>query len=147
MPWRTPSGLKSTQCCQYRVDSCQIPSDTFWRVRIVAGKRVKLNPTVANILLIKRKPKWHLTHCGRDKMAAISQTAFSNAFTLTKIFECLSKLHLSLFLSVQLTIFQHWFRWWLGADQTTSHHLNQWWSVHWRIYSVSLGFNELTVYV
>ena len=23
--------------------------------------------------------------------------------------------------------FQHWFRWWLCADQATSHHLNQWW--------------------
>ena len=23
------------------------------------------------------------------------------------------------FLAVQLTIFQHWFRWWLGADQAT----------------------------
>ena len=31
----------------------------------------------------------------------------------------------SLFLGVQLTISQHWFRWWLGADQATSHYLNQ----------------------
>ena len=33
----------------------------------------------------------------------------------------------NLFLRVQLTIFQHWFRWWLGGDQSTSHYLNQWW--------------------
>ena len=26
-------------------------------------------------------------------------------------------------------IFQYWFRQWLGADQATSHYLNQWWSV------------------
>ena len=44
---------------------------------------------------------------------------------------------------VQLTIFHHWFRWWLGAVQATSHCLNQWWLVYWRIYA-SLGLNELT---
>ena len=32
--------------------------------------------------------------------------------------------HWSLFTRVQLTIFQHWFRWWLGSDQATSHYLN-----------------------
>ena len=31
-----------------------------------------------------------------------------------------------MFLRVQLTIFEHWFWWWLGADQATSHYLNQW---------------------
>ena len=35
----------------------------------------------------------------------------------------------SLFLRVQLTIFQHWFRKWLGADQATSHYLNQCWPI------------------
>ena len=43
----------------------------------------------------------------------------------------------------ELTIFQLWFRLWLGADQATSHYLNQWWLVYWRIYA-SLGLNELT---
>ena len=41
-----------------------------------------------------------------------------------------------------LTIFQHWFRYWLGAVQATSHYLNQWWLVYWSIY-VSLGLSEL----
>ena len=50
---------------------------------------------------------------------------------------------LSLFLGVQLTIFQHWFRWWLGTNQATSHYLNQWWLVYWCIHA-SLGLNELT---
>ena len=31
---------------------------------------------------------------------------------------------------------------WLGADQATSHYLNQYWLDHWRIYA-SLGLNEL----
>ena len=51
------------------------------------------------------------------------------------------KLHWSLFPRVQLTIFQHWFRKWLGAVQTTSHYLNQWWSVYRRIYA-SLALAE-----
>ena len=46
-----------------------------------------------------------------------------------------------LFLMIQLTIFQHRFRW-LGAGQASSHCLNQWWLVYWRIYA-SLGLNEL----
>ena len=32
-------------------------------------------------------------------------------------------------------------RLWLGADQATSHYLNQWWLVCWRIYA-TLGLNE-----
>ena len=76
------------------------------------------------------------------QMDAISQTTFSNAFSLMKMFEFQLKFHWSLFPRVQLTIFHHWFRSWLGADQATSHYLNQWWLVYWRIYA-SLGLNEL----
>ena len=50
-----------------------------------------------------------------------------------KMFEFRSKFHWSLFPRVQLTIFQHWFRLWLGAVQATSHYLNQWWLVYRRI--------------
>ena len=76
-------------------------------------------------------------------MAAISQTTLSTAFSWMKMFEFRLKFHWSMFLSVQFTIFQRWFRYWLGADQATSHYLNQWLFVHWRIYA-SLGLNELT---
>ena len=51
-----------------------------------------------------------LTHWGRDKMASVSQTTFSNAFSWMKIFEFRLKFHWSLFLRVQSTIFQHRFR-------------------------------------
>ena len=51
-----------------------------------------------------------LTHWGRDKMAAIFLTTFSNAFSWMKMLEFLLRFHWSLFLRVQLTIFQHWFR-------------------------------------
>ena len=45
-----------------------------------------------------------LTHWGRDKMAAIFQTTFSNAFSWMKIFKFRLRFHWSLFPRVQLTI-------------------------------------------
>ena len=84
-----------------------------------------------------------LTHWGQDKMAAVSQTMFSNAFSWMKMYEFHFKFHWSLFLRLQLTIFTHWFRYWLGGVQATSHYLNQWWLAYWRIYA-SFGLNELT---
>ena len=48
-----------------------------------------------------------LTHWGQDKMAAIFQTTFSNAFSSMKMFEFCWRFHWSLFLRVQLTISQH----------------------------------------
>ena len=44
------------------------------------------------------------------KMAAVSQTTFSNAFSWLKMFEFRLRFHWSLLLRVQLTIIQHWFR-------------------------------------
>ena len=52
----------------------------------------------------------YLTHWGRDKMDAISQTTFSSAFLWMKMFEFRLKFHWSLFPRVQSTINQHWFR-------------------------------------
>ena len=83
-----------------------------------------------------------LTHWGRDEMNNISQMTFSNVFFSMKMFEFRLKLHWSLLPRVQLTIFQHWFRWWFGTVQATSHYLKQWWLVYRRIYA-SLGLNEL----
>ena len=48
-----------------------------------------------------------LTHWGRDKMAAIFQTTFSNAFSRMKMYEFRLRFQWSLFLRVQLIIFQH----------------------------------------
>ena len=75
------------------------------------------------------------------KMAAIFQTTFSNAFPWIKTYGIRLKCHWSLFLRVQLTISHNWFRWWLGADQATSHCLNQWWLDYWRTSSLP-GLNE-----
>ena len=86
-----------------------------------------------------------LTHWGRDKRAAIFQTTFSNGFSWMELYDFRLKFHGISFLEFELTLFQHWFRLCLGADQATSHYLNQWWLVHWRIYA-SLGLNELNIY-
>ena len=79
-----------------------------------------------------------LTQWGWDKM----QRVLSNAFSSMKMLEFQLKIHWSLFLWVQLTISQHWFKWWLVTDQVTNHYLNQCWLEYQRIY-VSLGLNEL----
>ena len=50
------------------------------------------------------------THWGRDKMAVIFQTTFSNAFSWMKTFEFRLRFDWNLFLRFELTIFQHWFR-------------------------------------
>ena len=60
-------------------------------------------------------------------MATISQTIYWDAFSWMTSFVFWLNFHVSLFLRVQLTIIQHWFRWWLGAVQATSHYLNQCW--------------------
>ena len=51
-----------------------------------------------------------LTHWGRGKMADISQTTYSYAFSGMKICEFRLMFHFILCLRVKLTIFQHWFR-------------------------------------
>ena len=60
---------------------------------------------------------------------------FSNAFSPMKMYEVRRKFHWSLFLKGQLTILQHWFKWWLGATRATSRYLNQWCLVYRRIYA------------
>ena len=74
------------------------------------------------------KQHYMLSYWGWDKMANILHTTFSNAFSWMKIFEFQIQFDWSLFLRVQLTIIQHGFRWWLGAEQATRHYLNQCWA-------------------
>ena len=77
--------------------------------------------TVINICILcnsKDPRKWnHMVsfgnnesrHWGRDKMAAIILTTFSNAFLEWK-YNFRLRSHWNLLLRVQLTIFQHWFK-------------------------------------
>ena len=128
-----------------------------WEILEMTFKlKVKVTNNIATILLvITIKCRVHLglfdrgifllTHFGADKMATIFQTTLSNAFSWMKMYEFLLKVHWDLFLRVLLTIFQHWFRWWLGTDQATRHYLSQWRLDYWRIYA-SLGLIELNWY-
>ena len=72
-------------------------------LRLPSNNRAELQSAVNHSDLL-------LTHWGRDKMADIFQTTFSNAFSWMKMLEFWLKCHWSLFLRVQLTIIQHWFR-------------------------------------
>ena len=66
-------------------------------------------PSTVTNLHGHRQAQWLLTHWGREKMAAISQTTLSNAFSWMEKLAFGLKFHWSLFLRVQLTTFQHWF--------------------------------------
>ena len=73
---------------------------------------------------------------GRHKVAAIFRTTFSNAFSWIKMYEFRVRIHLSLFLSVQLTTRQHWFS---GNGLAPNRRQAISWTnanpVHWRIYA------------
>ena len=102
-------------------DICQGKQSWPWRAtaifnliytiskNIVVGLFIKPRwPTLREMLISPMKsmkagkPLSHLTHWGRDKMDAISQTTFSSAFSWMKMFEFQLKFHWSLFLKVQL---------------------------------------------
>ena len=86
-----------------------------------------------------------LTHCSWNKMATFNQTTFLNAFSWMKMYKFWLRLHSSLYLSVQLIIFQQMFRWWLDTMWATSHYLNQWWSVYRCIRNRYVSFDLLMV--
>ena len=96
----------SNNCFYLLVATCRSPFNqleaSFWTTLTLQGD-VDTLVWLAHILL---------THWDRDKMAAISQTTFSNAFSWMKMFKCRLKFHWTLFPRVhwQLTISQRWFR-------------------------------------
>ena len=79
------------------------------------------------------------------KWPPCSRRHFQMHFLGWKCMNVDKKFHWSLFLRVKLTIFHHWFRKWLGADQATSHYLNQWWPMLSTHIYASLSLNELTL--
>ena len=122
-PHKGPVIGKVFPCCDVIMRSF---STALWKWASPVSMPLSISYLISKILT-----HYVLTHWGWDKMAAISQTTLSNPFSWMKIFQFRIKFDWSLFLRFQLTIFQHWFRWWLGAGQATSHYLNQWWSVYW----------------
>ena len=82
----------------------------------------------------------------RDKIAAISQMTFSNAFYWVKLFEFCLRFPLSLILRFELTILIHWIynqicthgiKWWFESDYTLIHYRTKnetgvRWCPYWR---------------
>ena len=83
-----------------------------------------------------------LPHWGRDKITAISQTTFSNAFSIKENVGIPIKISLKRVSRSLIKIFQYWCRQWLGAGQKNSHYLDQCWLDYRRIYA-SPGLNEI----
>ena len=80
------------------------------------------------VLLSRPTSAAFLPHLYLDKIAACSQTTFSNAFSWMKSFVFWFEFLWTWLLCVQLILSQHWFCKWLGVEQATSHCLNQCWS-------------------
>ena len=102
-PWDAPTGLRHH-------DGYSCPSD-----------KLAINQHVLLTL------QWLKNVIVAHVSTAVSQTIFSNAFSWMKKYEFRVKSHWNLLLRLQLTISQHWFRYWLGAEEATSHYSNQCW--------------------
>ena len=74
-------------------------------------------------------PNFLINSSPLDKMATILAGNISIAFSWMKMIQFWFNFHCTMFPGVQLTISQHWLRYWLGAKQATSHYLNQWWPI------------------
>ena len=99
--------------CQLQYLAC------IW-ILILHHSKATSDSTIWGLCIIKN----YYTHWGRDKMTTVSLTTLSNAFSWMTLLEFRLRFHWSSFLRVQLTIFQHWFRWWLhdGADFAQMYH-------------------------
>ena len=97
-----PAGLNTLACyCHFQTwhsAGCR---------RLVDGSP---DPNGALGTSVVRKPRRYHIEAETRCMAAIFQTTFSNAFSWMKMFKFRLRCHWTLFPSVQLTIFQHWFR-------------------------------------
>ena len=76
-------------------------SSVVWKFRIIFDTHGEMRC----YYVIVNSPHW-----GRDKLAAIRQTTFSNAVSWVKMYERRLKFHLTVYLRIQLTLFYHWFR-------------------------------------
>ena len=100
--WNTANTFKITRITKYVVICGFI--ETFFKKRDKNQARPSWQTSNEYRSFVTRL----LTQRGRDKMAVILPTTFSNEFSWMKTFEISLKFHWSLFLGVQLTIFQWW---------------------------------------
>ena len=113
-----------------------------------------INWEIISVFWHTKNPIWHwvkiaclptcgLTHLPLDKMAAISQTTFLNAFLWMKSVVFRFKFHWSLFLTVLFTITQHLLDNGLAPNGQQAIIWTNADPIHWRIY-VALEGDELT---
>ena len=91
-PWQLMSAISMTTHVRHLHDNCSayhLGKPVVWR---------------------GQSDYWNHVALSLDKMAAVSQTIFSGAFSWMKSLVFWFKFHWSLFLVVQLTITQYWFR-------------------------------------
>ena len=124
--WRHRNARTAASAGMTRGMPVWIRGDTWWRSAQVLNKcswkvsLLRVSATRKGVcvymclqLFIRHTQYYHasvLTHWGRDKMATIFQTTLLNAFSWMKMYQFRFRFHWDLFLRVQLTIFQHWFR-------------------------------------
>ena len=77
---------------------------------VINGSDNGLSPVRCQSIVIWTTADLLLTHWGRDKMVAIFQTTFSNAFSWMKLYKFRLRFHWNVLPWVQLTIFHHWFK-------------------------------------
>ena len=85
-------------------------SKTSISIREYISNYIHVNSRMYQLIHNLNSPILQLTHWGRDKMNAISQTTLSRAFSSMKIVVFWLNFHWNMFARVQLTIIQHWFR-------------------------------------
>ena len=106
-------GLYSaTNCCRYNDEQTtkQTKAINNSYIYIYHVNVTQTVPDISPLMPMHQDPLLVSLHWGQNKMAAIYQTTFSNTFYWMKMHEFRLRFHWSLFLRVQLTIFQYWFR-------------------------------------
>ena len=103
--------LKFIRLFTHRVASVAVAAVWVTLTAIACGIYIRKEPRkYINVPVWLPIRAHYLTHWGPDKMIAISQTTFSNAFSSMKMLILRLKFHWSLLPYVKLAIFQHWFR-------------------------------------
>ena len=122
---------------QIRILTCTLTKHLWFCCRILLTQQ-NIDRKLHDQFTFPRQSKWS-KHCFPVNASRPRQTGrhfaddiFTRIFWKEYIWIPL-KFHWSLLLWM-LTILQHWFRYWFGVFQATSHYLNQLWLVYWRIY-------------
>ena len=85
--------------------NCLITVQCYWSYAIIGHESAQWSHEPDVLIQVSELTHWH-----RDKMADISLTTFSNAFSWMTTCEFHLRFHWSLFLWFELMIVQHWFR-------------------------------------